>query len=91
MQIGNSRFESNKRTSKLTVNLISGDHCMTNYRLRNSNLLHVPFYKNNYSSTAFFRRALKLANSITDHVDFFLCRVLFFNRNVYLALNLVVN
>jgi len=32
---------------------------ITNHRLRNSNLFHVPFHKNNYSSTSFFPRALK--------------------------------
>jgi len=50
---------------------------ITNYRLRNLNLFHVPFYKNNYSSTSFFPRTLKLANLITDHEDFSLCHVLF--------------
>jgi len=45
---------------------------IANHRLRNSNFFHVPFYKNNYRSTSFFPRAIKLANLITDHVDFFL-------------------
>ena len=64
---------------------------ITNHRLRNSNLFHVPFYKNNYSSISFFPRALKLANLITEHVDFFFMLRTVFNRNVYLALNLIVN
>jgi len=64
---------------------------ITNHRLRNSDLLHVPFYKNNYSITSFFPRALKLANLITEHVDFFFMSRIVFNRNVYLALNLIVN
>jgi len=42
-----------------------------NPRLRNSNLFHIPFHKNNYSTTSFFPRALRLANLIPDHVDFF--------------------
>jgi hypothetical protein len=62
-----------------------------NHRLRNSNLFHVLIYKNNYSSTSFFPRALKLANSIIDHINFFFMSCTIFNINVYLALNLVVN
>jgi hypothetical protein len=65
---------------------------ITNHRLRNSNLLHVSFHKNNYSSTSFFPRALKQANIITDHVDFFFIYCIVFNRNIiYLALNSFVN
>jgi hypothetical protein len=58
---------------------------ITNHRLRYSNLFHVPFYKNNYSSTSFFPRVLKLANYITNHVYFFFMSRIVFNRNVYLA------
>jgi len=64
---------------------------ITNPHLRNSDLFHVPFYKNNYSSTSFFPRALKLADLITEHIDFFSMSRIVFNRNVYLALNLNVN
>jgi len=48
-------------------------------------------YQINYCSTSFFPRALKLASLITDHVDFFFMSRIVFNKNVYLALNLVVN
>jgi len=64
---------------------------VTNHRLRNSNLFYVPFYKNNYSSTFFFPRALKLANLISDHVDFFYTSRIVLKKNVYLALNIIVN
>lgn len=64
---------------------------ITNHRLRNSNLIHVPFYKNNYSSISLIPRALKLANLITDHVHFFFMSRIVFKINVNLALNLVVN
>jgi len=63
----------------------------TNHRLRNSNPFYVPFYKNNYSSTSFFPRALKLANLITDRVDFFYMSRIVFKKNVFLALNIIVN
>jgi len=63
----------------------------TNHRLRKSNLFHVPFYINNYSSTSYFSRALKLANLIVDHVDFFFMSRNVFKRNVYLVVNDVVN
>lgn len=58
-----------------------------NHCLRKSNLFHVPFYNNNYSSTFYFPRALKLANLIVDHVDFFFMSRNVFKRNVYLVLN----
>lgn len=62
-----------------------------NHCLRKSNLFHIPFYNNNYSSTSYFSRALKLANLIVDHVDFFFMSRNVFKRNVYLVLNDVVN
>lgn len=63
----------------------------TNHRLRKSNLFHVPFYNNNYSSTSYFPRALKLANLIVDHVDFFCMSCNVFKRNLYLVVNDVVS
>ena len=62
-----------------------------NHCLRKSNLFHVPFYINNYSSTSYFPRALNLANFAVDHVDFFFMSRNIFKRNVYLVLNDVVN
>jgi len=59
-----------------------------NHCLRKSNLFHVPFYNNNYSSTSYFPRALKLSNPVVDHVDFFFMSRNVFKRNV---LNDVVN
>jgi len=59
--------------------------------LRKSNLFHVPFYKNNYSSASFFPRALSLCNVITDHIDFFFMSRDLFKKNVYLGLNLATN
>ena len=56
--------------------------------LRKSNFFHVSLSKNNYTSTSFFPRALSLANSIMDHVDFFAMSRFVFRQNVYLALNL---
>jgi len=64
---------------------------ITNHDLRNSDLFHVPFHKNDYSSTSFFPRALKLANLITDHVDFFFMSRIVFNRNINLTLNSFVS
>jgi hypothetical protein len=60
---------------------------ITNHRLRNSNLFHVPVYKNNCSSTSFFPRALKLANFITDYVNFLIMSRIVFNRNVYFVID----
>jgi len=56
--------------------------------LRKSNFFHVSLSKNNYTSTSFFPRALSLANSIMDHVDFFAMSRFVFRQNVFLALNL---
>lgn len=55
--------------------------------LRKSNFLYVSLSKNNYTSTSFFPRALSLANSIMDHVDFLAMSRFVFRQNVYLALN----
>jgi len=49
-----------------------------NHRLRNSNLFHAPFYKNNYSSTSFFPRVLKLEKILLLIMQIFsLCHLLF--------------
>jgi hypothetical protein len=61
------------------------------HELRKSNLFHVSLCKNNYTSTSFFLKALSLANSTMDHVDFFAMSRYFFRQNVYMALNLNLN
>jgi len=62
-----------------------------NRYLRKSNLLHAPFYKNNYCSASFFPRALSLCNVIADYIDFFFMSRDLFKQNVNLGLNLAIN